>query len=505
MKKLFTTIIAGLMVSAQVFAVTPKDVCGQFSGDLWIDWDQYPNRSIYLLPGTTDNTLTFVLPDFTFGNGKLGNIVLPNISMDANGKLTLEETTIWLDSIRLRASIKMLNNYEDEGEIYNSIVSNTAAQVTLEIAEPQTLPMPIIVVFNGNAVRNNNYALNNGGFEGAWTNNEPQGWHSFGSADGLMASFVTANTYQFIQSNEVRPGSKGTNSALLSSNIIFGVKANGNCTNGRINAGSMTADDPANNYNYSDPESTDFNTPFNGRPDSIVFWTKYLPADRDAANAVNKARLNAVITTNARYQDPEATDYSAVKIGNAEINYSATSDMSWQRLAVPFEYVAANKDEKPAYILTTFTTNMTPGGGSSHDKVLDSVYIDDVELVYNNQLKAFTMDGVALTFANNEATVSSNYCDDCVKFGATSNGAAAKAFIAFDATLKCIHVYVIADDFAQTGEYNIYRVNFADTGEQSGVEEVLSNGASFQKVIIDGQLYIRNGENWYTVMGNSVR
>ena len=488
MKKLFTTIIAGLMVSAQVFAVTPKDVCGQFSGDLWIDWDQYPNRSIYLLPGTTDNTLTFVLPDFTFGNGKLGNIVLPNISMDANGKLTLEETTIWLDSIRLRASIKMLNNYEDEGEIYNSIVSNTAAQVTLEIAEPQTLPMPIIVVFNGNAVRNNNYALNN-----------------FGSADGLLASFVSANTYQFIQSNEVRPGSKGTNSALLSSNIIFGVKANGNCTNGRINAGSMTADDPANNYNYSDPESTDFNTPFNGRPDSIVFWTKYLPADRDAANAVNKARLNAVITTNARYQDPEATDYSAVKIGNAEINYSATSDMSWQRLAVPFEYVAANKDEKPAYILTTFTTNMTPGGGSSHDKVLDSVYIDDVELVYNNQLKAFTMDGVALTFANNEATVSSNYCDDCVKFGATSNGAAAKAFIAFDATLKCIHVYVIADDFAQTGEYNIYRVNFADTGEQSGVEEVLSNGASFQKVIIDGQLYIRNGENWYTVMGNRVR
>ena len=505
MKKLFTTIIAGLMVSAQVFAVTPKDVCGQFSGDLWIDWDQYPNRSIYLLPGTTDNTLTFVLPDFTFGNGKLGNIVLPNISMDANGKLTLEETTIWLDSIRLRASIKMLNNYEDEGEIYNSIVSNTAAQVTLEIAEPQTLPMPIIVVFNGNAVRNNNYALNNGGFEGTWTNNEPQGWHSFGSADGLLASFVSANTYQFIQSNEVRPGSKGTNSALLSSNIIFGVKANGNCTNGRINAGSMTADDPANNYNYSDPESTDFNTPFNGRPDSIVFWTKYLPADRDAANAVNKARLNAVITTNARYQDPEATDYSAVKIGNAEINYSATSDMSWQRLAVPFEYVAANKDEKPAYILTTFTTNMTPGGGSSHDKVLDSVYIDDVELVYNNQLKAFTMDGVALTFANNEATVSSNYCDDCVKFGATSNGAAAKAFIAFDATLKCIHVYVIADDFAQTGEYNIYRVNFADTGEQSGVEEVLSNGASFQKVIIDGQLYIRNGENWYTVMGNRVR
>ena len=513
MKKLFTTIIAGLMVSAQVFAVTPKDVCGQFSGDLWIDWDQYPNRSIYLLPGTTDNTLTFVLPDFTFGNGKLGNIVLPNISMDANGKLTLEETTIWLDSIRLRASIKMLNNYEDEGEIYNSIVSNTAAQVTLEIAEPQTLPMPIIVVFNGNAVRNNNYALNNGGFEGAWTNNEPQGWHSFGSADGVLVDFVKDNTFQFVQSTEVRPGSNGANSALLSSNMLLGVKANGNCTNGRINAGSMTADDATGNYSFSDPANEGFNTPFNGRPDSIVFWAKYLPADRDVTNAENKARLNAVITTNARYQDPEsAEEHDAVKIGAAAINYSAVDGFGWQRLAAPFEYKSDKADEQPAFILATFSTNMTPGGGSSYQTsgknkvtVLDSVYIDDVELVYNNQLKAFTMDGVALTFANNEATVSSNYCDDCVKFGATSNGAAAKAFIAFDATLKCIHVYVIADDFAQTGEYNIYRVNFADTGEQSGVEDVVSNGVRIQKVIIDGQLYIRNGENWYTVMGNSVR
>ena len=514
MKKVFSTIIAGLMISAQVFAVTPKDVCGQFAGDLWIDWDEYPNRNIYLLPGTTDNTLTFVLPDFTFGNGKLGNIVLPNISMDTNGTLTVEETTIWLDSIRLRASIKMLNNYEDEGDIYNSVVSATAAQVTLEIAEPKTLPAPIIVVFEGNAVRNNNYALVNGGFEGNWTNDEPQGWHSFGTADGLMADFVKANTFQFIQSSEVRPGSKGSNSALLSSNIMFGVKANGNCTNGRINAGSMTADDAAGNYNYSDPDSTGFNTPFNGRPDSIVFWTKYQPANHEVANDSNKARMNTVITTNARYQDPEEADnYGDIVLGKATINYAATSDMGWQRLAVPFEYVAANNGKAPAYILTTFTTNMVPGGGTSYqtsgkNKVtaLDSVYVDDVEVVYNNQLKAFTIAGEQLTFTNNVASVSTNYCDSCVKFSATGNGVSAQTFIGFDATYKCIHVYVIADDYAQTGNYSIYRVEFADTMNPiSSVVENKLTGTNVEKVILDGQLFIRHGDVWYNAAGMRVK
>lgn len=509
MKKIFTVLVAGLMISAQAFAVTTKDVCGQFNGELWIDWDSYGSKSVYLLPGTKENTLTFVLPDFSFLGGKLGNIVLPNISMDADGKLSLEETSLYLDSINLRASIKMLNNYVDEGETYNSIVSATQAQITLEIAEPKTLPMPIIVIFEGQALRSNNYALPNGGFEGQWVNNEPAAWHSFASATGDFADFVKGNTQQFVASNDVRPGSEGTQSILLSSNILFGVKANGNCTNGQINAGSMTADDPVGNYNVSDPASSGFNTPFNGRPDSIVFWAKYLPADKDPNNVDNKARMSTIITTNARYQDPEATDYSAVKVASAVVNYAATADLGWQRISVPFTYTGI--EGEPAYILTTFTTNQVPGGGSSAKGKLDSVYLDDVELIYNKTLNSFSIGENALQFIQHVASVNENYCDSCADYVAAAAGQTAQTFIGFDAAHKCIHVYVIADDFAQSGAYKLYRIEFTDsqTGDldpiDQGVENLMLNTISSEKVLLNGQLFIRRGDVWFNAAGIRVK
>ncbi|MBQ9602789.1 MAG: hypothetical protein IJR42_03155, partial [Paludibacteraceae bacterium] len=351
----------------------------------------------------------------------------------------------------------------------------------------------------------------------AWTSNEPQGWHSFGTATGLMADFVTSNTYQFIPSTEVRPGSEGTQSAMLSSDMLFGVKANGNCTNGQINAGSMTADSPADNYNFSDPANNGFNTAFQGRPDSIVFWAKYQPADLDPANEVNKARMSTIITTNARYQDPEADDYSAVKIGEAVVNYAATSSMGWQRIAVPFQYTGINGES--AYILTTFTTNQVPGGGSSHTtgssfskrNVLDTVYLDDIELIYNKALTSFAMDADELQFTNHIATRQGNYCDDCAQFSAESQGQTAQTFIAFDDKHKCIHVYVIADDFAQSGEYNLYRVVFNDSQTSDlepiaeGIEDLFIRTDDAKKVLMDGQLFIRHGNNWYNAAGIRVK
>lgn len=513
MKKIFTVLVAGLMISAQAFAVTTKDVCGQFNGELWIDWDSYGSKSVYLLPGTTENTLTFVLPDFSFLGGKLGNIVLPNISMDADGKLSLKETSLYLDSINLRASIKMLNNYEDEGETYNSIVSATQAQITLEIAEPKTLPMPIIVIFEGQALRSNNYALPNGGFEGAWTNNEPQGWHSFVSATGPFSGFVKGNTGQFVQSDEVRPGSKGAHSAVISSQSVIGVNANGNCTNGQIYAGSMTAADATGNYNFSDPKNTGFNTPFQGRPDSIAFWAKYLPADKNPNNEVNKARMSTIITTNARYQDPEHPDsvYTDMKIAAAVMNYSATADMGWQRISVPFAYYPNNLDKQPAYILTTFTTNHVPGGGSSEKGKLDSVYIDDVELIYNKTLHSFSIGENALQFNQRVATVNEEFCDSCADYVAAAEGKTAQTFIGFDAAHKCIHVYVIADDFAQSGDYRLYRVEFSNSQTDDldplnqGVENLLHNTISSEKVLLNGQLFIRRGDVWFNATGIRVK
>lgn len=511
MKKIFTVLVAGLMMSAQVMAVSTKDVCGQFDGELWLDWDSYGSKSVYLLPGATDNTLTFVLPNFMFGAVNLGNIVLPNITAAEDGTLSLPEgTTLFLGApLNLRASIKMLNNYVDEGDTYNSVVSENAAQVTLEIAEPKTLPEPIIVVFEGNAVRSNYYALTNGGFEGAWTDNEPQGWHSFGSCTGDFANFVKGNTAQFVLSDQTRPGSEGTQSALLSTKVLFGISANGNCTNGQINAGSMDATDAAGNYSFSDPANNGFNTAFNGRPDSIVFWAKYQPADKNPANEVNKARMNTVITTNARYQDPEATDYSTVKIATATINYSATATLGWQRLSVPFSYTGIAGE--PAYILTTFSTNQIPGGGSATKDASDSVYIDDVELIYNNTLNSFSIGANALTFHQHVATAEGNYCDSCAAYNAVAQGNTAQTFIGFDAIHKCIHIYVIADDFAQSGAYKLYRVEFADSQSgdldpiEQGLENILQTEGKTQKVLLDGQLFIRYGDVWFNTAGIRVK
>ena len=521
MKKIFTTLFAGLLISAQVMAVSVKDICGQFDGNLNIGGDLYPDKSVYLLPGTVENTVTFVLPDFSYNGGKLGNIVLPNIPVDENGKLTLDNATLYIDAINERAAITVINGLEDGGTTYNSIISNTDAMVVLSIAAP-SLSEPIFVLFIGNAVRANNYTMPNGGFEGAWTNNEPEGWHSFGTATGEMNSFVLGNTDQFVLSNQARPGSNGTQSALLSSKMVLGAKANGNCTNGQINAGSKDAGKAAANYNFSDPNNAGYNTPFQGHPDSLVFWAKYVPADRNPENEVNMARASVIITTNARYQDPEGEgDYSNVVLGKAVDNYSAADDMGWKRLSIPFLYNDLAAEAAPAYILATFTTNMTPGGGSSYSTgtitkvhVLDTLYLDDVELVYNRELNELTRDGFALNFEANIASVEATYCDSCSEYVAEAEGNTTQSFIAFDAAHKCIFVYVIAEDYAQSGSYNVYRVDFTDTNAEGtsidtheAIENIFTTEPTLkaQKVLYNGQLLIRLGNAIYNAAGIRVK
>ena len=517
MKKIFTTLFAGLMISAQVMAVSIMDVCGKYDGTLLLDSEEYPGSEVYLLPGVTDNTLTFVLPDFKYNGVSLGSIVLPNITMSEDGQFSIEETTLYLQGLLdLSATINILASYEEGGKTYTSQATASQAGIVLEIAEPTTLPEPIIVCFAGDAVRSNNYALPNGGFEGAWTNNEPQGWHSFVSATGEFVDFVKNNKEQFVQSNQVRPGSNGAHSALLSTKTVLGVNANGNCTNGQINAGSKTATEAEKNYNFSDPANEGFNTPFQGRPDSMVFWAKYIPGDRDASKDANQARMSTVITTDARYQDPETADYSEIKIAQAAINYSATASLGWQRISVPFSYVTENSDKEPAYILTTFTTNKLQGGGTASKDHPDSVLLDDVELIYNNHLLSLTRGEEAITFDGESYKINETYCDSCGIFEGVEDGVSAQSFFAYDALHKCVFVYVIADDYAQSGKYTVYRIDYTDTNadgtsldpkvpEEQGIEEIITHEARFEKVLINGQLFIRSNDAWYNASGVRVK
>lgn len=466
MKKFFTAIY--MLMSLSVSAITVNDVAGTFKGNLNIGGQNYPNKEVYILPGTESNTITFVLPDFQYGAASLGNIVLVNIPMDANGQLTLENSTLYLSAISERATIDVINGMEDGGTVYNSIISSSSAQVLLSIAAP-SLPESIFVLFAGSKVTNRNYAITNGGFEGSWSNNEAPNWHSFPSATGDYASFVTGNTQQCQRSTDIRPGSTGSQSVMLASNMVVGAKANGNCTNGRINAGSMTADDASGNYNFSDPSSSGYNTAFVGQPDSLVFWAKYIPADKNPSNSENQARAHAVITTNARYQDPESSDYSSVKVAEAAINYSANASMGWQRLSVPFTYSSLDPS-KAAYMLITFTTNKTPGGGSTYSTgslfnktyYYDNIYLDDAEMVYNHSLSSFKLDGTAVSFTNGQATSSKIYSDSEYTVSATTNGKAAKSFIGYDAANYRMYIYVVADNYSQAHAYSLYTIQMAE-------------------------------------------
>lgn len=468
MKKIYTFVLLA-MCALSSFAVTVSDVAGTFKGTLNIGGTQYPNKVVYILPGVESNTITFVLPDFTYNNAPLGDIVLVNIPMSTSGMLTLDNRTLYIKAISERATISMINGLEEGGVTYNSIVSSSSAQVLLQIAAP-SLPQPIFVLFNGSKVTTDNYAITNGGFEGNWSSGELNGWHSFGTATGSYSSFAS-NTDQFKQSTDKRPGTKGSYSALIQTKSVLGAKANGNCTNGRINAGSMTADDASGNYNFSDPSSSGYNTPFVGNPDSLVFWAKYIPADKNPSNSVNKARAHAVVTTNARYQDPEATSYANVKIADAAINYTATTSMGWQRIAVPFTYSSVNPSQA-AYMLITFTSNMTPGGGSSYTEggsifgggtfYPDYVYLDDVEMIYNHALTSLKLNGENIPFINGEAVTTRMYSDSEYELSATSNGKASQSFIGYDEQNNRVHIYVVGHNYSQAHTYNLYTLQMAE-------------------------------------------
>ena len=466
MRKIFIAVLMVCSLAVPSMAVTVNDVAGTFKGALNIGGQNYPNKEVYILPGTVNNTITFVLPDFMYGAASLGNIVLVNIPMSTSGQLTLEGATLYLPAISERATITVLNGFKDGNVTYNSIISADDAQVLLSIAAP-SLPEPIFVLFSGQKT-SGNYALTNGGFEGSWSNSEPNGWHSFPSATGSLASMAGGDD-QFKQSTEKRPGSTGSHSVLIASNMIVGVKANGNCTNGQINAGSTTADDASGNYNFSDPSNNGYNTPFVGNPDSMVFWAKYIPADNNPSNSVNKARMHTVITTNARYQDPEASNYSSVKVAEATINYSATSSMGWQRLAVPFVYSSVNP-ASAAYVLVTFTTNQTPGGGSTYSTgsflnktvYTDKIYLDDAEMIYNHSLTSLKMNGSTISFQNGQAKTNKVYSDSEYTFTATSNGKAAKTFIGYDAANYRVYIYVVANNYSQARAYSLYTLQMAE-------------------------------------------
>ena len=222
--------------------------------------------------------------------------------------------------------------------------------------------------------------IGNSDFE-AWDNEgsdnvEPSNWNSFMT---LSPDFSMANQAmgQQVESNtDVRPGSAGKKSARIWSRSVVIAVAQGNLTTGRIHAGSATANDETKNFNRSEIDNPGFSEVLTSRPDSITVWIKY-----NASDSKQKSSISAFIHDDyAEFQDPLVAACNSHIVAQAALEYGVTG---WTRKSIPFNYASyASNSANPSYILVTFNSNSTPGGGAANDEV----YVDDILLIYKPTL-----------------------------------------------------------------------------------------------------------------------
>ena len=224
--------------------------------------------------------------------------------------------------------------------------------------------------------------FDNRGFE-QWTTrevtsvSEPVHWHSGGTATGGFSGLVSS---QIEQSSHARPGSSGNKSVKIYPTSVLGITANGNMTNGRMNAGSMSPTG-SNNYNYTQRAQNAYNTPISQLPDSLSIWVCFR-----CQTTTDKAQVKAVIHGDVDYKiiangTEEPTN---MHVATASLSFTRTSPASgpynWQRVSIPFNNSGPCTDVR--YILFMATTNEVPGNGSTED----DLFVDDVLLIYNPSL-----------------------------------------------------------------------------------------------------------------------
>lgn len=355
--------------------------------------------------------------NFMLGEGEsvlpVGNIVIENVTgavagnlttLYVNKNITIQKGNVagiaddaWLGPMLGEVPVKMSSSFNTNGFL----------GVNIDIDMVSTLGQVIKVTFENVGTH---FQMPNSDFE-TWStaNNAPKNWHGFESVKvkSILFNSAKSNT-KLISSSLIRPGSKGVKSAVVTCSKVLGVIANGTMTNGRLYAGNAKPENPEN-HSETNLSSTDedangdpFATPMYAKPDSVKFWMRFTQAKAQASHPY--AAFNAVITDGTYYQDPENKTYTN-KVAVAAPNKADMTVGDWRLVSCPFDYAsyAANGAEAKA-ILLTVSTNATPGKGSYSNGVADSVYVDDLELVYAAGIKSISFKGQALDLATIQTT-----------------------------------------------------------------------------------------------------
>ena len=385
--------------------------------------------------------------NFMLGEGEsvlpVGNIVIENVTgavagnlttLYVNKNITIQKGNVagiaddaWLGPMLGEVPVKMSSSFNTNGFL----------GVNIDIDMVSTLGQVIKVTFENVG---NHFQMPNSDFE-TWSNenNAPKHWHGFESVKGKLSGTAKSKT-KLVSSKNVRPGSKGLTSAVVTSTKVFTVIANGTMTNGVLNAGSMFAAD-ASNHSETNLSSTDvdangdpFATPMYAKPDSVKFWMRFTQAKAQASYP--NAAFNAVITDGTYYQDPEDKTYTN-KVAVAAPNKADMTVGDWRLVSCPFDYAsyAANGAEAKA-ILLTVSTNATPGKGSYSNGVADSVYVDDLELVYLADIKSVSFKGATLDLTNTDIDIADDDVISASDFVVEKKGEDAKVTTLVEANAK---------------------------------------------------------------------
>lgn len=258
--------------------------------------------------------------------------------------------------------------------------------------------LPLFLLATTAFTANAQTQIGNGGME-TWetvtgSSVEPTNWNSFLTAGGSVS---WAASDQVSKSTDMHSGSF---SCRINSKSTLGIIANGNITVGKINMGNASPTN-SSNYNATVPGDANFSEAFTDHPDSLVFWAKFVPA---SGNNTDSARVAAFLHDDYAFQDGAGgSPYAASEphmVAKAIRNFPNTSN-TWVRVSVPFDYSGSATSTQ--YLLVTFTTNKTPGGGSNNDYL----YIDDVSLIYNSTglgIEETTLSGIHFGFADGKLT-----------------------------------------------------------------------------------------------------
>lgn len=336
-------------------------------------------------------------------------------------------------------------------------------------------------------VTNNGYQIPNSDFETWVSDKEPgNGWNSFDSATGTMASFGKG----FSPNPAKVEGRNGGSAVRLNSKNAVIAKANGNLTTGVINMGSTKPENPSN-HNFTDLDNEGHYLLFKGTPDSVCLYAKFISGGSE------NGRGRFILHDKYEYHDPEQSGDSAHMVGDATILIPAHNE--WTRFSAPFSYTGTTAPEGEQYMLASLTTNPVPGGSEN-----DTLTVDDIEIIYNSKLDSIVIAGKALEGFDKETysyTVTGQ-TPSIDQITAYSDGKGASVDVAVNESVATITVK--GNDFEVNPEnQHVYTVTFNNT---SAIDAV--NAENITVSYANGLITVNGAEGAqaevYTLAGQKV-